>query len=105
MQRVAIQFLLENYFFIAVIFSFIIGFTAKFDYRINNEPVFHFFSFWINFTGSIIGWLALYSYIVFLKNSAPVNISFAHIILLLVALCGIVGFLPKLLIEMIGAIG
>lgn len=105
MQQTIVQIILENYLFIAISFSVLVGFVAKFNFQIGGHPVLAVYEFWINFSGAAIGWLALYSYLLLLLQLPLLDITFAHIVLLLFGLYGIVGFLPRLLINVLDALG
>ena len=103
MQNLIIKFILENYIIISIIFSVFVGFYARFYFKINNKAVHSLYDFWIGFSGSAIGWLALYSFINSLQNSGH-SLSFADITLLLISIIGIVGFLPRLLLNILDGV-
>ena len=101
MQDTIIQFFLRNYIFVSILFSIFIGLVVELDIKIGGKPIGWLYKFWINFSGSMIGWFALYILIVFFNKTLLIGFTFAHLFLFLVAFCGLVGFLPKFLIEII----
>lgn len=52
----------------------------------------------LNFLGSIIGWLAL-AYFIFLRVDVDFIISFSDFIVLIIAFYGITGYLPYILMQ------
>ena len=58
---------------------------------------------WFNFTGSLAGWICLYiiykSLSVFTWQTIVINISWQHILLFVIALMGITGLLPYILMS------
>jgi hypothetical protein len=63
---------------------------------------------WINFIGSMIGWIALYLELLNFDrigwNVIASNLTLSDFALLVIALLGIMGFLPKALWNLAGAI-
>jgi hypothetical protein len=57
----------------------------------------HVHQFWLNFIGSGAGWVSLYLFISFVRTNGIENLSFLHLTLFLVAVLGIIGWLPMTL--------
>ena len=110
MKNPIINFFLNNYFYIGLLCSLFYGIFAEriFGSKKQQEEakkefgaLGHIHQFWLNFIGSAIGWFSFFVFILVLQKIGIENISFSHILLLLIGTLGIIGWLP---LTLMGAI-
>ena len=95
---------------IGLAFSFFYGWKAFDIFRIEGKdmpPALKFHQFWLNFLGSIVGWLMLWVALrrlgfVIASPDHPLKVS--DFILLLVAFIGVTGYLPFAILTSVQAI-
>ncbi len=105
MQHIFISILLENYIFIVLFFSVFVGFGVGLQFKFCVKPVSCLIKFWISFSSALVGWLAIYTFVDLLFLSDSVVFNFAHLFLLAFGVFGIVGFLPRLSLNALDAVG
>lgn len=104
--------ILVVYSIIAISFSLFYGFNAIYifwneDYRKTNfkdeehKCLRMFNQFWLNFAGSIGGWISLYVVISYLISHGTIILTNAHILFFVIGIIGITGLLPMTLFDII----
>lgn len=113
MSSAVINTFLQNYVAAALVISlFYGGFAERIFWdeekrkqdHIKHGLAGHLHQFWLNFFGSVAGWLTLYLFIMALQNVKIQNLTFVHLSFLLVGVVGIVGWLPSMLLGVTNAI-
>ncbi len=95
----------REFFWIALLFSLGVGFFGPGNVAFEGQTPRHqkWYNKFVNFVSGATGWLAFYVFItVFLANNGN-GLSSGHVLLLIIGVLGIVGFLPKTLVEIINS--
>jgi len=113
MDNAIINLFLKYYFYIAFFLSLFYSFFGEkiFIKTSEREQIrkdfgnwVHIREFWVRFVGLIIGWYSLYLFISITQKIGAENISFSHIMLLIIGVIGIVGWLPYTLTGVIDSL-
>jgi hypothetical protein len=98
------------YFVLAVIVSAFLGATAPQLFRIDttNWQIYDWIhQFWLNFTGSLLGWISLWavgSRLLHPDASAHIEFGSGDLLLAILGFIGITGFLPMATITVVKAL-
>lgn len=92
-------------------FSFFYGIKAAEIFQV--QPVdkisWRLHQFWLNFLGSVVGWITLWfvmeRVVAALSNTRSLQFNFPTVLLFLLAFVGIIGFLPVTVVNLINSVG
>jgi uncharacterized membrane protein YdcZ (DUF606 family) len=92
-----------------VVLSFLFGIFAEFifwtkDQRKKQTKIQHVYQFWLNFVGSIAGWLFLYFTIAAFQELGIEKITFIHLTFGVLGIIGVVGLLPTTLVGIVNSV-
>jgi len=101
-----VKVFLEQFFWISLLSSLLLAWFSPARIKFGDQYEKHqrYFNMWINFVSGTIGWFSLYVFISYFNVSNALNLSFNHILLLVMGVLGLTGMLPKTLVNLLNAI-